>query len=298
MANGLAAKRESAARVHFDRSAQCGILLDIMRNTLIITVFFCTFLPGQGQSKPAPKSAQTTQGVPATEEQVQTRLNQTAAATVRWEENTSPGLTANVQLIKKDQVNGKPVMEYRLKVTGAPRNKLYKLMAWPITFPDPVKMMEGLAIAADGTVGCPKDSTKSCAQLIKGTELKLTYSPGLGEIFRHALVSEDGRSNIFFSLVPAPMTENDKSCSLEVVELEPGFGLAIVRGKGFTPGEQVALHTQSYQEVHDQQPKANPQGEFWATLSPWVKGRTMGTTQVSVKGRACAPALSFEWGSE
>lgn len=252
----------------------------------------------QGQSKPAPKSAQTPHGAPAAEEQVQARLNQTAAATVRWEENTSPGLTANVQLIKKDQVNGKPVMQYRLKVTGAPRNKLYKLEAWPITFPDPVKMMEGLAIAADGTVGCPKDSNRSCAQMIKGSELKLTYSPGLGEIFRHALVSEDGRSQIFFSIVPAPLTESDKSCTLEVLELEPGFGLAIVRGKGFTPGEQVAFHTQSYQEVHDLQPTVTPQGEFWATLSPWVKGRTTGTTQVSVKGKTCAPKIAFEWGSE
>ena len=30
-------------------------------------------------------------------------------------------------------------------------------------------------------------------------------------------------------------------------------------------------------------PRVNPQGEFWATLSPFVKGRTMGTTQVTVE---------------
>jgi hypothetical protein len=29
-----------------------------------------------------------------------------------------------------------------------------------------------------------------------------------------------------------------------------------------------------------------------------VKGRTTGTTQVSVKGKACAPKIAFEWGSE
>ena len=50
-------------------------------------------------------------------------------------------------------------MQYHLKVSGAPKNKLYTLMAWPITMPQPAAMMDGLAIAADGTVGCPPNST-------------------------------------------------------------------------------------------------------------------------------------------
>jgi hypothetical protein len=133
---------------------------------------------------------------------------------------------------------------------------------------------------------------------MKGAELKLTYTPGIGEIYRHALISEDHNSRISFSIVPAPMIEHDKSCSLEIVRLSPRFELALIRGKGFVPGDQLNFHTVSYQDVHDSQPKANPQGEFWATLTPYVKGRTMGTMQVSVRGKSCAPALSFEWGSE
>lgn len=133
---------------------------------------------------------------------------------------------------------------------------------------------------------------------MKGAELKLTYTPGIGEIFRHALVSEDHTVRIFFSIVPAPMVEHDRACSLEIVRLSPRFELALIRGKGLAPGEPVAFHTDSYQEVHDSQTKANPQGEFWATLTPFVKGRTMGTMQVSVKSKGCSPALAFEWGSE
>jgi len=185
-----------------------------------------------------------------------------------------------------------------VKVSGAPKNKFYTLMAWPITLPVPATMMEGLVIAADGTVGCPPDSTKNCGQRMKGAELKLTYTPGIGEIFRHALVSEDHTTRIFFSIVPAPMVEHDKTCSLEVVRLSPRFELAVIRGKGFVPGEPLSFHSASYQDVHDMQPKVNPEGEFWAVLSPYVQGRTMGTTQVAVKGKTCAPALSFEWGSE
>jgi len=225
-------------------------------------------------------------------------MGKTAQATIDWDKSTTPGAKVDVQLIKKDQADGKPVMQYRVKVNGAPKNKLYTLMAWPITLPAPATMMEGLAIAADGTVGCPPDSTKSCAQRMKGAELKLTYTPGIGEIYRHALISEDHTARIFFSIVPAPMIEHDKTCSLEVVRLSPRFELAVIRGKGFIPGDQLTFHTVSYQETHDSQPKVNPQGEFWAVLSPFVKGRTMGTTQVTVKGKSCAPALAFEWGSE
>ena len=91
---------------------------------------------------------------------------------------------------------------------------------------------------------------------MKGAELKLTYTPGIGEIYRHALISEDHTTRIFFSIVPAPMVEQDKTCSLEIVRLSPRFELALIRGKGFTPGELISFHTQSYQEAHDSQTKS------------------------------------------
>ena len=273
-----------------------------MRHTyLLITILgVCFAAAGQAakqQPKPKPPAAAASpaQPQPPSDEEL---MAKTAQATINWDKSTSPGVKAEVLLIKKDQSNGKPLMQYHLKVSGAPKNKLYNLIAWPIMVAAPATIMEGLAIAADGTVGCPPNSVKSCAQRFKGAELKLTYTPGIGEIYRHALISEDHATRIFFSIVPAPMIEQDKTCSLEIVRLSPRFELALIRGKGFTPGEQISFHTQSYQEIHDSQPKVNPQGEFWATLSPFVKGRTMGTTEVVVKGKSCAPTLSFEWGSE
>jgi hypothetical protein len=271
-----------------------------MRHThlLIAVLGVCFAAAGQAvkqQPTAKPPAAAPTQQRPPSDEEL---MAKTAQATIDWDNSTTKGAKADVLLIKKDQAEGKPVMQYRLKVNGAPKNKLYTLMAWPITMAQPVTMMDGLAIAADGTVGCPPNSTRSCAQRMKGAELKLTYTPGIGEIYRHALISEDHTTRVFFSVVPAPMIEQDKACSLEIVRLSPRFELALIRGKGFTPGEQINFHTQSYQEVHDSEPKVNPQGEFWATLSPFVKGRTMGTTQVVVKSKTCAPSLSFEWGSE
>lgn len=297
-------KREQAPTEHkciiSVARAAYGILQFIMRHTyLLIAILGVCFVAG-GQAakqpaKPTPPASAKAQPQPPSDEELMAKA---AQATIDWDSSTTKGAKVDVLLIKKEQAEGKPVMQYRLKVSGAPKTKLYNLIAWPIMVAQPATIMEGLAIAADGTVGCPPNSNRSCAQRFKGAELKLTYTPAIGEIYRHALVSEDHATRIFFSIVPAPMLEQDKTCSLEIIRLSPRFELALIRGKGFTPGEVLSFHTQSYQEVHDTQPKVNAQGEFWATLSPFVKGRTMGTTQVVAKGKSCSPTLSFEWGSE
>jgi hypothetical protein len=292
-----------------------GILQFIMRSTIVFILSLCVCLFASGQQtipgaqarpgqQPPPKlpSAAPAQA-PARPAQdsdaaVQAQINQTAAATINWEKSGTAGTHAEVQLVKKDQANGRPLIQYHLKVTGAPHNKLYNLIAWPIMVPEPATIMEGLAIAADGTVGCPPNSDRSCAQRFKGAELKLTYTPAIGEIYRHALISEDHQTRIFFSIVPAPMVEHDRSCSLEVVRLSPRFELALIRGRGFIPGEQPAFHTQSYQETHDSNPKVDSTGDFWAVVTPFVKGRTSGTIDVSARGKSCAPSLSFGWGAE
>jgi len=268
----------------------------IMRNIFVLMALLCAWSAAQNQ--PArPTSQPRTAGAQASDDEVEAQLAKTAMATIQWEKASTPGMKADVQLIKKGNVNGKSVVQYRFKISGAPHNQPYTLMMWPITMPDPAIMMDGLAIAADGSVGCPPGSAKSCAQHIKGAELQLSYAPGIGEIYRHALISDDKKSRIFFSFVPFPIVETDKSCSLEVVELKPGFGLVIIRGKGFQPGENVPLHMQSYQDIHDATVKADVQGQFQAEYTPFVKARTTGVSDVSATGQRCAPKISFNWGA-
>src|SRR5258708_11553899 len=270
----------------------------IMRNIFILIVVLCACCAAQDQQPQRPTLQPRTPGSQASDdEEIQAQLAKTAMATIQWDKSSTPGMNAEVQLIRKEQVDGKQMVQYRFKISGAPHNQLYTLIAWPVTLSDPIAMMDGLAIAADGSVGCPTDSTKTCVQRIKGAELKLTYAPGIGEIYRHALISDDKKSRIFFSFVPFPIVESDKSCSLEVVELKPGFGLVIIRGKGFQPGQSVLLHMQSYQEIHDPTVKTDAQGQFQAEYTPFVKARTTGVSDVSATGQRCAPKLSFNWGA-
>jgi hypothetical protein len=231
------------------------------------------------------------------DEEAMARAAKIAQATMSWDASGTPGTNAEVLLIKKGDYRGKPTVDYRLKISGARPGGRYTLMAWPVTLEQPVAAMEGLTIAADGTVGCPADSTKSCAQHIKGAELHLTYVTAPGEIYRHALISEDHQTRIFFSIVPDPMIAVDKACSLEVVRLSPQFELVIVRGRGFQPGEELRFHTQSYQEVHDVAVTADSSGEFRAQLTPAVKGRVAGASTVTATGKTCAPTISFDWGA-
>jgi hypothetical protein len=250
----------------------------------------------QEPAAPAPQSSP--QPPQPSDEQIMARAEKTAQATMNWDQSSTSGAKAETQLIRRADVKGGTVMDYRVRISGAPHDRQYTLMAWPVTLSQPAVAMEGLVIAADGTVGCPADSTKSCAEHIKGKELHLTFVPSKGEIYRHALISEDRQARIFFSIIPDPFVITDKACSLEVVRLSPQFELVIVRGKGFEPGEKVGFHTQSYQEMHDVSVTVDSHGEFQAHLTPAVKGRVAGITAVTAAAKNCSPSISFDWGQQ
>ncbi len=221
---------------------------------------------------------------------------QNAQATINWDKASSPGMKAEMVLVKKGQMKGHLAVTYRVKVTGAPENQRYVLMSWPIMFPKPLAVMDGLAIDSNGVVFCPAHSTGGCAKNFDGLPINMEYAPVKGEVLRSALISADQKSKIFFSIVPDPIVTKDGTCSLELMRLSPGFELVLIRARGFSAGESVAFHTQSYDEVHDVSVKASPQGEFWAPLTPFVAGRESGVSNVTAKGSKCAPALSFNWG--
>jgi hypothetical protein len=258
----------------------CGILA-MMWNLIILAIVLSNLSIGQNKQSPEDPAA---------------ILARTAQATVNWDQSSSPGMKAELLLLKKGEVKGNLVVTYRLKVTGALLNQRYALMSWPIMFPNPVQVMDGLAINESGAVVCPAHSAASCSKNFDGAEIKLEYAPVKGEILRSALISADRKSRIFFSIVPEPIIKKDASCSLEVVRLSPGYELVLIRAKGFPPAETVAFHTKSYDEVHDVSVKTSAQGEFWAPLTPFVKDQQKGTTDVLAKGSKCAPALSFNWG--
>jgi hypothetical protein len=269
----------------------------IQSSFLAILLALVSFAGAQKEAARIPQTSAQGRPAPPTEEDLhQAEAARVADATINWEKSSTSGVKVRLELLKKGTLNGKAMVDYRVNVEGAPHDKLYKLMAWPVTVANPIQMMDGLILDKDGTVMCPANSEKSCAERFKGKEVYLTYTPEIGEIFRQALISEDNHSRIFFSVVPAPIVERDKACSLEAVRLSPSFELALIRGHGFTAGEPLSLHTQSYQEAHSVPAKADAQGSFILSITPTVKGKTSGVIEISAKGAACSPTISFNWG--
>ena len=107
-----------------------------MRHTYVLIAILGVCLAAAGQAakqQPKPKTparCSPAKPQPPSDEEL---MAKTAQATIDWDNSTTKGAKVDVLLIKKDQAEGKPVMQYRLKVSGAPKNKLYTLMAWPIT---------------------------------------------------------------------------------------------------------------------------------------------------------------------
>ena len=253
----------------------------------VVLIFILTGL-GSAQVKPAAGAA------PANKEQ---ELANMAQATINWEKSSTAGMKAEMVPFRKTVENGQNVVEYKIKVTGASKFKKYALVAWPITFPNPVTVMDGLVIDAKGAVGCPEHSNDSCSRNFDGVEILIKYAPARGEIYRNALISKDHNSKVFFSVVPDPIIHKEGACSLEVIRLQPAFELVLVRARGFQPSEPVAFHTQSFAEVHDVQARADEKGQFWAPFTPYVEGRTSGEATVSAKGGKCSTAVTFNWGA-
>jgi hypothetical protein len=259
--------------------------MSIQRSLFALLLALVSLAAAQKEGSRIPPAGAQGRPAPPTEEDLhQAEAARVADATINWDKSSSPGVKVRLELLKKGTLNGKAMVDYRVKVDGASHDKLYRLTVWPVT------------VGSDGTVMCPANSEKSCAQRFKGKEVHLTYTPEIGEIFRQAMISDDNQSKIFFSMVPAPIIERDKACSLEAVRLSPSFELALIRGHGFTAGEPLSLRTQSYQEVHTVPAKADAEGNFFLSITPTVKGRTSGVIEISAKGASCSPTISFNWG--
>ena len=153
----------SRAQHHLSEArAAYGILQFIMRHTYVLIAILGVCFAAAGQAakqQPKPKAPATAatpaQPQPPSDEEL---MAKTARPRSIGTINHYRAQRWTCCSLRKTRLNGKPVMQYRVKVSGAPKNKFYTLMAWPITLAAPVTMMDGLVIASDGTVGCPPDS--------------------------------------------------------------------------------------------------------------------------------------------
>jgi hypothetical protein len=220
-------------------------------------------------------------------------------ATRQWLEGklSTPGTSVKFREKERTSQDNRLKVVYNLVVDGAPKDQTYVLVAWPINSAKPVEQLKGLSIGTDGTVICAGKMPDQCVGEKENDPVNLPMFPAKGEIVRVALVSSDQKTKIFAAVVPDPITSSGSPCSVEVIRLMPQFALAFIRARGYAANENLTLYSKSYDESHQQDVKADSDGNAVWGMLPAVKGKQRGTTLVSAKSGGCTSSVSFDWGS-
>ncbi len=257
--------------------------------SLILLTFFSMGTPGQ-------PAAQQSGGNTSDKEK---KLADLARTTAGWMsgKGTTPGISVEMRELKRSTDTGHLIVQYHVFVTGAPKDKTYTLVTWPINAITASEQIKGLSLGDDGMVICAGRKAGQCGDPNKKDDpVEFTFGPVPGEIFRLALASADAKIKIYFFAIPDPLTNTSGKCSVEAIRLLPGFEMALIRAKGFQPNEELGYFDKSVDEVIDHKIKADGNGEYISMLLPGVIGHDGGSENVKITGVGCAPEVSFRWG--
>ena len=209
---------------------------------------------------------------------------------VNWGEAISTrGTRLEMREAKRGEKDGKLLIAYDFYVTGAPSSQSYALFQYPITAEEPSMLLPEVSFDSTGRL-CVKKG-KECAPPVQ-----IVFLPEKAEPFRFVLISKNGKTKIASLTVPNPIATTDQGCTIEAVRVVPNFAVALLRGKGFRPGEEFPYDSNSAGEQLHGTVKADKAGEFTLVLLPAVTGKTEGTDTVTIKSPTCQPSVSFNWG--
>lgn len=229
------------------------------------------------------------QNQPATMDKLPPQFDKKVKEIVNWGEPISTrGAKLEVREAKRGEKDGQLLITDDLYVTGAPSGQSYSLFQYPITAPEPVVVLPEVSFDATGSL-CVKKA-EECSPAVR-----LSFLPEKGEPFRLLLVSKNGETSIATLIVPNPIIGTDQGCSVEAVRVTPNFDVALLRGKGFKPGEEPAYESNSAGEQLHGKVKIDKAGEFILVLFPAVTGKDEGSDTVMVKSALCNPSVSFNW---
>jgi hypothetical protein len=126
-------------------------------------------------------------------------------------------------------------------------------------------------------------------------------------------MGEDRRHGAAASVVPFPIANSDKGCSLQVILGMRDAGLVLIEGTGFPPNTPLKIDAVTAGNTRTLHPKTNADGRMVFPLLPGANGQNPGETTVRFAGvnhvpslansnappppdPDCAPAVTFHWG--
>jgi hypothetical protein len=186
-------------------------------------------------------------------------------------------------------------VRYRLYVSGLPSGQLYTVLSWPVNQETPSPVIEGASLGEGGIVMCGGRTPEQCGDASqKDDPIAFTFDAAKGEPYRLALIA--GEQKVAIVIVPDPILDKNKSCTLSVERLLPHFELAYFSGTGFPPNTEISFDGGSYSEEHTMKAKSDGEGNLQFAMMPAVFGHSNGTTTIKAVGADCAPSLRFDWG--
>ncbi|MGC2581176.1 MAG: hypothetical protein WA399_03690, partial [Acidobacteriaceae bacterium] len=152
----------------------------------------------------------------------------------------------------------------------------------------------------------------------KPIEIRAAAAPG--EAVRVALVGDSVKNGApvrigaATSLVPYPMQNTDKGCTLQVIRGMKNAAMVLVEGTGFPANTSLKVDTVTGTETRTATARVNANGRFILLALPALGGKNQGDMTVHIGGLvqapsleepktpppslSCDPSVSFHWGAD
>lgn len=213
-----------------------------------------------------------------------------------WDRLTSAGVTIEAKETWRGEIEGRPVVKYRIFVHGLSPKVLYEAYQWPIAAREPQAILQGISIGKDGLLICDGKGEGHCGDSKTPDDpIDLAFVAAPGEPFRFALMGP-GKSRAALTVVPISINGSDRGCTLSVQRLTPKFEVAYFTGTGFPPNKTLAMISTSEKEEIKSTTKSDDKGAVRFADLPFVQGVETGTTTVKINSETCSPTIQFVWG--
>jgi hypothetical protein len=181
----------------------------------------------------------------------------------------------------------------------------------------------GAAVSAPAPSKDTPAQPPSCAANTRsGQPVEIRAAVAPGEALRVALVGQiekDGkqvRIGAATSLVPFPMENSDKGCTLQVIRGMKNAGMVLVEGTGFPVNATMKVDTVTTGQTRTISARTDANGRFILAALPALEGQNEGDTTVHMGGAvqaptletpkappaaaapSCDPSVSFHWGKD
>ena len=226
---------------------------------------------------------------------VKSMADRLAKALTSWKLSHSPGAAISLKETGREKVEKVTAVTYRLFGTGFPRDQVYEILETSFDL-KPRVTLDGVTLDDSGQAVCAgRDDT--CGDPKKPNDpIDLVMPAAKGEPKRISLVSEDGRVLAATYVVPFPIVGSDRLCFVEAILLMPNAEAVLVRASGLVSHSRIHVVGDSEGEKQEHDAQAAGDGTYDSVQLPYVKGKSKGTTRITVQTESCSPSVSFTWG--